>query len=176
MVGETPNQFDVDGNGTVEPLDALLVLNFISRHGNGAPAPTSGTPPFPDVNRDGVVTPLDALLVLNYLSQSSTQSLLAGEGESGGRLQTSAAPMPTLPAVEDAEREFELDPSDLESPADTWQADSAWDDLVDTLAESTRSGNRGGLLIGSPTEEEESDYEALVDSALLDFDTSGSAW
>jgi len=176
VVGETPNQFDVDGNGTVEPLDALLVLNFISRHGNGAPAPTSGTPPFPDVNRDGVVTPLDALLVLNYLSQSSTQSLLAGEGESGGRWQTSAAPMPTLPAVEDAEREFELDPSDLESPADTWQADSAWDDLVDTLAESTRSGNRGGLLIGSPTEEEESDYEALVDSALLDFDTSGSAW
>jgi len=117
---------------------------------------------------DAIVTPLDALLVLNYLRQSAAQSLGSGDGELASRWSSSFAPTPTLLAVEDSEPEFEFDPSDLEPLADAWQSDSAWEDLVDRLAESSRSGNRAGLLVGASTEEAR-DHEALVDNALLDF-------
>jgi len=68
------NRFDVDGNDTVTGLDAILIINYLSRIRNG------GTPNldpdndltnglFLDVNGDYQVTALDAILVINEISR-----------------------------------------------------------------------------------------------------------
>ncbi len=82
--GNTPltnqrHQLDVDANGEVAPLDALKVINFISRFGAGADVFTTldrffG---FVDTSGDGIVTALDALLVINGIGDES--SPFAGE-------------------------------------------------------------------------------------------------
>ncbi len=76
---DNPN--DVNANGTVSPLDALLVINelnepIVSDPSTGAlpvpiPDPAAFAPPFFDVNRDGFVSPIDALLVINELNEST---------------------------------------------------------------------------------------------------------
>ena len=68
---------DVDGKGTVSPLDALLVLNYLNL-GLDANGPKNGGSYlyYLDVNDDQVIAPLDALLVINYLNLRGS-----GEGE-----------------------------------------------------------------------------------------------
>lgn len=65
---------DVNGDGIVSPVDALMVINQISRKqlvGEGESAANGSTPTiFSDVNGDGQVTPVDALMVINYLSRA----------------------------------------------------------------------------------------------------------
>lgn len=66
------NMFDVNGDGFVSPIDALLVIN----HLNGAADDPLNGPPYLDPSADQVVSPLDALMVINWLNSSG-----AGEGE-----------------------------------------------------------------------------------------------
>ncbi len=63
------NRLDVNGNGRVEALDALLVINDLIRFGaRTLPAKDVGyTGPLRDVNGDGSIKPIDALLVINSL-------------------------------------------------------------------------------------------------------------
>ena len=69
------NRFDVDRNGSIQPLDALLILTAIQRLGSGPIAlPTNNdelSTIYFDVSSDNNLTPLDALSVLNALSQIS---------------------------------------------------------------------------------------------------------
>ncbi len=62
---------DVDGSGLVEPLDAVLVINELSRSGiktfDAKPSDYSG--PLRDVNGDNSLSPIDILLVINSLSR-----------------------------------------------------------------------------------------------------------
>ncbi len=80
-IGENPwrnpdNPFDVDTNGEVAPLDALLVINELNEPVVSDPTtgelpavpPAGFAPPYLDVNGDGFVSPLDALLVINQLN------------------------------------------------------------------------------------------------------------
>ncbi|QDT11541.1 S8 family serine peptidase [Planctomycetes bacterium K23_9] len=69
-------EVDVDGSGTVTPLDALLVLNDLSNQANGE---TIGLPNDvnTDVNGDGQVSPADALAILNWLSDDTNQSRMS---------------------------------------------------------------------------------------------------
>jgi hypothetical protein len=54
------NPLDVNGDNSVTPLDALLVINRLDSNGGSSNG-------FMDVNADGGVTPMDALLVINHL-------------------------------------------------------------------------------------------------------------
>ena len=75
------NSNDVNANGSVSPLDALLVINelnepIVSDPSTGAlpvpiPNPAAFAPPFFDVNGDGFVSPIDALLVINELNEAT---------------------------------------------------------------------------------------------------------
>ncbi len=68
------NTFDVNDSGTIEPLDALLIINKLNRDGIGPlPAPTGDKkpPPYYDITGDNSVSPLDALLVINYLNRTT---------------------------------------------------------------------------------------------------------
>jgi len=77
---------DVNADGFISPIDALLVINFLNTQGSrtvvGLPAP----PPYRDVNGDNFISPIDALLVINYLNSrgrtGSGEGEMQGEGES----------------------------------------------------------------------------------------------
>ena len=58
---------DVDGNGQASPLDALLVINELSRRSASTLPPTR--PRFYNVNQDDRVSPLDALNVINEVAR-----------------------------------------------------------------------------------------------------------
>ncbi len=67
---------DVNANGSITPIDVLLVINYINK---GLRQVTSAPPPpYLDVNSDNLVTPADALLIINYLNSHGGGS---GEGE-----------------------------------------------------------------------------------------------
>lgn len=64
--------FDVNNDGMVTPLDALLILNALSKNGGGGPISTFSPPGrYWDVNGDGLITPLDALLILNFINHQN---------------------------------------------------------------------------------------------------------
>ena len=72
---------DVDGNGSVEPLDVLHTINYINAH-PGATArcrpPPEGEHPYYDVNDDGACAAIDVLMVINWINSHPAG---AGEGE-----------------------------------------------------------------------------------------------
>jgi YD repeat-containing protein len=71
--------YDVSGNGILEPLDVLIVVNYVNANGPGL-LPEPAEPPlyFPDVNADGAVTAQDVLILINALN-AGVQAV--GEGE-----------------------------------------------------------------------------------------------
>jgi hypothetical protein len=74
---------DVNVDGFISPIDALLVVNFLNANSEPNPAaPNVGAEgPYIDVNNDGFISPLDALLVVNYLN---AMAATGGEGEAEG--------------------------------------------------------------------------------------------
>ena len=63
---------DVNQDGIVTPLDALIVINHLNTHGStllSEDTPTNG--PWYDVSKDGWVSPLDAMITINYLNPTS---------------------------------------------------------------------------------------------------------
>jgi hypothetical protein len=71
------NPLDVDGSDTVEPLDALIIINRLNSYpGNSRlPVPIPEKHPFYDVNNDNLCTPLDVIIIINYFNRAT------GEGE-----------------------------------------------------------------------------------------------
>lgn len=110
----TANPYDVNDDGQVNPLDALLIINSMSR--NGGPGPISGFPlpdRFYDVNGDEMITALDALLIINFLNRrnrgneppTTGANGEAPEGEGSSSATTSgvagSAPASSSPAAPD---------------------------------------------------------------------------
>ena len=76
---------DVNGDGQISPIDALLVINRLNRDRINDPQPSEGRL---NTNRDSSISPVDALLVINVLNQRSSGG---GEGEgSAARSMTSS--------------------------------------------------------------------------------------
>lgn len=78
------NSLDVNADGFVSPIDALLIINYINSKGDPI-LPSSGLipPPYIDTTGDELVTPNDVLQVINYLNANS-QGRGRGEGEASG--------------------------------------------------------------------------------------------
>lgn len=83
---------DVNGDGYISPLDALLIINLLNFNPGISqqplpvpPLPEFTPPPYYDVNGDGYVSPIDALLIINYLNGEGE-----GEGEVAGDLLAAA--------------------------------------------------------------------------------------
>ncbi|MEC9097263.1 MAG: Ig-like domain-containing protein, partial [Planctomycetota bacterium] len=73
------NGLDVNNDGFVSPLDALLVISELNESGSYTlPEPSEGLspPPFFDVNENGTIEPGDAIQIINYLNANAN-----GEGE-----------------------------------------------------------------------------------------------
>jgi hypothetical protein len=72
---------DVDNDGVLSPVDAVLIINQINARGAGAlPTPAPGNPPteFVDVDGDNFLTPVDVQLVINAINAGVS---VGGEGE-----------------------------------------------------------------------------------------------
>ncbi len=69
------NVFDVNGDGSVDPIDVLQIINFIKRSGTSTLPATRNPlgPPFIDVNGNGSIEPVDVLLVINFLTRRARQ-------------------------------------------------------------------------------------------------------
>src|SRR5207248_7878362 len=61
---------DVNGDGVLTPIDALLVINYLNAWlpGGTVSSPTLADRLYCDVDGDGTVAPVDALLVINSLN------------------------------------------------------------------------------------------------------------
>lgn len=80
---------DVDNDGTVSPVDVLLVINRLSRTGTGLAPNTQVVPArYFDVDGDWFIAPLDVLVVINALNRRQT----AGEGEKQASSSTAREP------------------------------------------------------------------------------------
>ncbi len=77
---------DVNGDGVVTALDALLVINDLNRNESRMLTHGERDGPSIDVNDDGAVSALDALLVINTLSRQSPDGDGEGEQVAGGRV------------------------------------------------------------------------------------------
>jgi hypothetical protein len=90
----TKSPADVDGDDSLTPLDALILINMLNSRGGGAVssfvpsavaqrmAPEENS--FLDTNNDGFVSPLDVLIVINQLNLQTardTDTPIAGESE-----------------------------------------------------------------------------------------------
>lgn len=85
---------DVNNDGAVSPIDALLIINMMSRlgavTGEGEEGSALAAPQvFADVNGDSRLSALDALQVINFLARQSA-SRVSGEGELIAPVQTLA--------------------------------------------------------------------------------------
>ena len=77
---------DVNDDGQVTPLDALLVINNLNFRGARSVLSEAISAPYIDTSGDNFVSPLDVLLVINHLNLSRG----VGEGEAGDSLVLSA--------------------------------------------------------------------------------------
>ncbi|GIW97042.1 MAG: hypothetical protein KatS3mg111_0375 [Pirellulaceae bacterium] len=114
---------DVNGDGFVTPLDALILINDLNRNPGGKlPDGAEGETPgiYPDVNGDGFLTPLDVLLIINELNR---RTMSAGEGEPASDVAGTAS-------------EFFCPPTQFDAPG-WWQhgdEDDELEQLIDHLA------------------------------------------
>lgn len=69
---------DVDRDGLITPLDALLVINELNQFGARKTDDPIHPPRYPvDVNNDGFVAPIDVLLIINHLNDASASPTAA---------------------------------------------------------------------------------------------------
>jgi len=68
--------WDVNCDGLMSAIDALLVVNYVNTGNGGALAPreAGSDSPYVDVSGDNFVGPVDVLLVINYLNQGMSVS------------------------------------------------------------------------------------------------------
>jgi hypothetical protein len=76
---QNPRQaLDVNGDGSVLPLDALLIINDLNASGSRSlTTPAGGLAPanFLDVSGDRSVAPIDVILIINYLNAAASKSV-----------------------------------------------------------------------------------------------------
>ncbi len=90
-------EMDIDKNGSVTALDALLVINLLNQR-------VQAEPELGDIDGNGQVTALDALLIINYLNQKVGQA--SGEGEDDGEAQASNLSWELVESSFDVDGEF----------------------------------------------------------------------
>ena len=82
---------DVNNDGGVSPLDALIIINYLNQHGIGTPIETDPRQ-FWDTNGDGIVSALDVLRVINRLNDDSNFEEFPAAGEGEADLAAARAP------------------------------------------------------------------------------------
>jgi hypothetical protein len=84
---------DVNGDGTVDPLDALTVINELNSGGIRAlPAVQANSPDeLCDVNADDMLTPADALMIINQLNDPSGGTSSSTSSDTSAKIEQIAS-------------------------------------------------------------------------------------
>ncbi len=142
---------DANSDGEITSLDALVVINALSRYGSVSVSSIgrSNSSTLVDINNDTFITALDALLVINTLSRHSLAAVSQDSSEAeetysqeDSRLacpvNTSTGELQTTEAVDVAFADYDLDEDDsfdasTENPVDNSLLAIDWtnDDTVD---------------------------------------------
>jgi hypothetical protein len=78
---------DVNRDGRVSAIDALLIFNLLNASGGGmasVPSDATSGPLYYDISKDQFVSGIDALLIVNLLNAAANGTGVAGEGDSLG--------------------------------------------------------------------------------------------
>ena len=118
---------DVDDDGSVTPLDALIVINHLNRGGDDS---ISVGGQFHDVDDDSQVTPLDALILINDLNSKSA----APSGNNPILSQSSVLSIPTSGVRVRVELETEGTESELNIRIDHAPASSSYAVTLNDIA------------------------------------------
>ncbi|MFN9913071.1 MAG: dockerin type I domain-containing protein, partial [Pirellulaceae bacterium] len=95
------NKYDVNADGFVSPIDALIVINFLNNVGSSTPVSSLSytPPPYRDVNGDFFISPIDVLQIINRLNRGE------GEGEGPSPIASQLA-TPSITVATERESEF----------------------------------------------------------------------
>jgi VCBS repeat-containing protein len=155
------NKFDVNNDGFVSPIDALIVINYL----NTRPVPpleTTLPPNYLDVDGSGFVSAVDILQVINFLNDRVVSRSAEGEAGDISQLQSLATPSIDLPFSGTIDVEV-LDQKSVQAYVQGQLVNST-----------TADKSRKALLAGSGT----LDYldfgdESIVSSVADELSTSG---
>jgi hypothetical protein len=159
------SKFDVNDDGNVSPIDALLVINHLARDGSGS-IPVEDTdfgPYYYDVNANKIISPTDALDVINELARRQASSA-QGEQVTASMLAAS------FDQLDSPEQLRSSEPVELES-------NLLSDGLSDDSDPIASFGEVGGdvavsfidLIAESREDEEDEDRVAALDIAFGDL-------
>jgi Fungalysin metallopeptidase (M36)/GEVED domain/Bacterial Ig domain/Dockerin type I domain/Fungalysin/Thermolysin Propeptide Motif/SdrD B-like domain len=154
---------DVNLDGVVSPIDALLVVNYLNDNGLADPAASgeeSSVPWKRDVNHDNQISPIDALMVINYLNRNIP---VAPSGEAEGEADFAAPLSPLAIGVsgQNAGTSTDSASSEAEAPSDPVYASNV--DLILGQTDWTRPSNYRGedSFDSSPTTDSEEFFTSL---------------
>ena len=78
--GSTPSRLDVNGDGHITPIDALMVINRLNSAWSSASGQVNELAnqdlPF-DTNQDGLITPQDVIGIIEELNRRTTSTPVA---------------------------------------------------------------------------------------------------
>lgn len=78
---------DTDGNGSLDPLDALVVINQLNQSSPATGSASLQDPKLVDVDADNSLTPLDALVVINQINASNAAGMRASRVDVERRIE-----------------------------------------------------------------------------------------
>jgi hypothetical protein len=121
------NNLDVNGDDTVVPLDALLIINELNEPEFGdpetgeLPAPPDPLPAFFDVNGDGFVAPNDAILIINFLNENPQAAAVPMQNSLAAIAETASTPKvaTSRSALNDEQVDYILASASLDDDDDT---------------------------------------------------------
>ncbi|MFO0819097.1 MAG: dockerin type I domain-containing protein [Pirellulales bacterium] len=148
-------ELDVNRDGVVTPLDALIIVNALNgANGENPLAATAALNQYPDVDKSGSIAPLDALYVINQLNGASGEA----EGEATSALVV--APLSVSPASSGSTGAASASSSESAAPASATAA------AIAQLVEDEEEGSNllDALVVG----QDENDEDA-IDSIFSQF-------
>ena len=150
------NGMDVNADGFVSPLDALLIITELNESGSYQLPPVTGAtpppPPFYDVGGDGdeenpipdgYISPADAIIIINHLNDNANGE---GEGEfvEASAMDISEVAEQTLTALEaHANNGFASD--NLQTAGLSQVRSEILEDLISDIADEVAEGNEEGI-------------------------------
>ncbi|MCA9184892.1 MAG: hypothetical protein KDA99_04710, partial [Planctomycetales bacterium] len=104
LVGNWQNpvdRLDVNADGAVSPIDALLGINYLNSDApRNLPDRVMDQPPYYDVSGDGVVSAIDVLQVINRLSGSRAPLNAAAETDQGSSTSVDTTGFVSMPLIQ----------------------------------------------------------------------------
>ncbi|HTN74521.1 MAG TPA: SdrD B-like domain-containing protein [Pirellulaceae bacterium] len=189
------NPFDVNQDGFVSPIDALMIVNMINAKGPRSlvgdvnPA-TLAQPLFLDVDGDDSVTPYDALLIVNRMNiaaggeapmstdvgaefaAASTSAFARSATPTSLAVEVQAGATVTLPSVQTFVSTATTNSSsvtvEIDDTLDLVAADSTVADSARDLAIANTSHVDFGLSTASSGNADEEDFDSILDELAAD--------